>query len=100
MIQTMYNQSGHGMWRDGVTSDHVSFHPQHYLLWLGITPEEGVATTHAYLTSKGMEGSTYSANSLLHGLYNRAAGVDYGQTGLELMTQCGKQSVRLACERE
>ena len=29
-----------------------------------------------------MVGSTYSANSLLHGLYERAAGLDYGQVRL------------------
>jgi hypothetical protein len=39
-----------------------------------------------------MVGSTYSANSLLHGLYDRAYFVDYGQTALDLMTQCGEHS--------
>ena len=39
-----------------------------------------------------MVGSTYSANALLHGLYERAASLDYGQLALELMAQCGKHS--------
>ena len=54
---------------------------------------KGVETALSYLASKGMQGSTYSANSLLHGLYSRAAGFDFGQTALELMTQCTEHSV-------
>ena len=48
-------------------------------MFLGITPESGILPTLSYLKANGMVGSTYSSNSLLHGLYKHAASLDYGQ---------------------
>ena len=70
----------------------TSFHSQHYPLSLGITPEAAIPAAQRYLQEQGMVGSTYSANSLLHGLYDAAYWVDYGATALGLMTQCGAHS--------
>ena len=61
-----------GLWCDGLCDGaggaggggHVSFHPQHYLLWLGLTPSSGVPPALSYLGAKGMVGSTYSAHSV------------------------------------
>jgi len=95
MLRRMYNSGDH-RWCDGLCdgreTSNPSFHSQHYPLWLGLTPEEGVSWSLEYLAKSGMVGSTYSSNSLLHGLYNRGAGYDYGQTALGLMTQCGPHS--------
>ena len=99
MLEHMYDAST-GLWCDGLCSGPNStglpgtFHSQHYALWLGATPDDGQAVRKAlaYLKGQGMVGSTYSANSLLHGLYARAAGLDYGQAALDLMTQCGDHS--------
>jgi len=92
MLATMYTKGG--MWCDGLCSStsSTSYHAQHFPLWLGLTPDSGVITALAYLKRMGIAGSTYSSHSLIHGLYARAAGLDFGQTALELMTQCGSHS--------
>jgi hypothetical protein len=93
MLTQMYNAES-GLWCDGMCSNTTSatFHTQHFLLWLGITPETGVKKALITLKAYGMKGSVYSAYSLLHGLYSRASNIDYGHTPLELMTQCTNQS--------
>ena len=94
MLARMY-LPGTGMWCDGVcaaTGNHASFHSQHYLLSLGVTPDQGVPAALAYLKAKGMVGSTYSANSLVGGLFARAAHLDYGQAALDLLTSCADHS--------
>ena len=40
----------------------------------------------------GMNGSVYTAHSLIHGLFERGAVIDDGQTALDLMTQCTGRS--------
>ena len=94
MLSTMYDPTS-GLWCDGVCSEtrsHTSFHPQHYALSLGITPDEGVPAAVTYLRAQGMAGSTYSANSLIGGLYARAYALDFGQGALELLTSCAEHS--------
>ncbi len=93
MVKGMWDR-GRGLWCDGLCAEQPrgTFHSQHYLLWLGATPDDGVPEALAYLKNAGMVGSTYSANSLLHGLYNRGADVDYGQAPLNLMTSCDEHS--------
>lgn len=91
MLVHMYHQpnqperggaEGEWKWCDGVCStmnNHSSFHSQHYALSLGITPPSGVESTLSYLQEQGMVGSTYSANSVITGLYDRAYFLDYGK---------------------
>lgn len=69
-----------------------TFHSQHYTLWLGLTREEDVLGAFQWLAAQGMVGSTYSASSLLYGLYARGSGIDHGLTGLELLTSCDEYS--------
>lgn len=94
MMQRMYDSSSR-MWCDGICTsmrNHASFHSQHYLLSLGITPDTEVEHALAYLNRAGMVGSTYSANSLITGLFERGRGVDFGQTALNLLTSCANHS--------
>jgi len=99
MLNTMWSASD-GMWCDGVCSDSYhgksmspgTFHSQHYALYMGVTPDEHVPVALEYLKAQGMLGSTYSANSLVHGLFDRAHTLDYGQAALDLMTQCTDHS--------
>merc|ERR1712137_201950 len=74
MLSHMYNAST-GLWCDGICARNASstFHAQHFPLWLGVTPPSGVAAAVAYISEQGMVGSTYSAFSVLHGLYRGAA---------------------------
>jgi len=91
-LSLMYN-SADGLWCDGLCSSSTgTFHSQHYTLSLDITPDAGVESTLRYLQNQGMVGSTYSAASLLHGLYRRASTIDFGQTALTLMTSQGSHS--------
>lgn len=148
----MYNNVT-GLWCDGICGSRTckqgtgctnetastSFHSQHYTLWLGITPDEGINKTRAsalsqtdlgphrssdhtlsqilcsdvllwflltglfsltdlavaavqFLKPMGMNGSVYTAHSLIHGLFDRAAAIDDGQAALDLMTQCTGRS--------
>lgn len=99
MLRTMYSATD-GMWCDGVCTDSYhgkamrpgTFHSQHYALSLGITPDSGVTAALKYLRQMGMVGSTYSAHSLVHGLFDRAHTLDHGQAALDLMTQCTDHS--------
>ena len=74
MLARMFDApSGH--WCDGLcsaTGVAGSFHSQHIPLWLGLTPATAVLSAHAYLASRGLVGSTFSAFSLLHGLQRAA----------------------------
>mmetsp|Transcript_74304 Transcript_74304/g.204719 ORF Transcript_74304/g.204719 Transcript_74304/m.204719 type:complete len:467 (+) Transcript_74304:1483-2883(+) len=93
MLAAMFEPAS-GLWCDGLCAEsrHASFHAQHYALWLGLTPEAAVPSALAYLRAQRMAGSTYSASSVLHGLYERAAHLDHGQLALELMTSCAPHS--------
>eukprot|EP00948_MAST-09A_sp_MAST-9A-sp1_P003961 g3961.t1 len=94
MLVHMYNNKT-GMWCDGVCHDTWSrstFHTQHYLLWLGLTPDHMTSVPHAYLAKNGIKGSTYSTGSMLHGLFERTAHIDNGQLPISFMTQCGSHS--------
>eukprot|EP00931_Biecheleriopsis_adriatica_P003616 TRINITY_DN105414_c0_g1_i1.p1 TRINITY_DN105414_c0_g1~~TRINITY_DN105414_c0_g1_i1.p1 ORF type:complete len:845 (-),score=124.72 TRINITY_DN105414_c0_g1_i1:52-2586(-) len=92
MLKQMYRVDG--MWCDGVCSSTpaATFHSQHFPMFLSITPEYGIPAALKYLQQKGLVGSTYSSHSLIHGLYDQASSLDYGQTALDLMTQCSDHS--------
>ena len=94
MLATMY--SSQHLWCDGICAQtpnaSTSYHTQHFLLWLGLTPSSEVPFALTYLQEKGMLGSVYSAYSLLTGLYTRAADLDQGQLALTLLTQCSNYS--------
>ena len=94
MLAQMYHNES-GMWCDGIctaTANHSTFHSQHFLLSLGLTPESGVGSALTYLRGEGMVGSTYSANSLVRGLFERGGALDYGQAALDLLTSCSEHS--------
>ena len=94
MLKLLYDEES-GFFCDGLCSNTPkpgTYHAQHFPFWLGITPDDDIKTVHEYLTKKGMVGSVYTAHSLIYGLYKRASSVDYGQSALELMTQCSNQS--------
>jgi len=77
-----------GIYKDGVTSAHSSLHANMFPLAYGITPAKNVGKVMAFIRSRGMACSVYSAQALLDAVYN-CHDADYG---LKLLTATDDRS--------
>ena len=90
MVARIYDEK-EGMWRDGLHTEKATFHSQHYALTFGLTPSSGLRKTYDYIKRRGMVGSTYSAFSLLTGLYS-LSNIDGGELANVLLLSCEEHS--------
>lgn len=58
-----------GIYRDGVGTDHTSFHASLFPLAFGLVPEDRRAHIAKWLAAQGMRGSVYAAEYLLEALF-------------------------------
>lgn len=59
-----------GVFRDGVATEHVSFHANMFPLAFGLVDADDRAGVLSYLKSRGMQGSVYAAQYLLEALFD------------------------------
>jgi alpha-L-rhamnosidase len=79
-----------GLFRDGVGTDHTSFHANLFPLAFGLVPPANRTKVAAWLAGRGMAGSVYAAQYLLQGLFEN--GQD--RAAIALMIAPGDRSWR------
>jgi hypothetical protein len=79
-----------GLYRDGVGTDHASFHANLFPLAFGLVPADSRPHIAQWLVGRGMAGSVYAAQYLLEGLFENGEDA----AALALMTAPGDRSWR------
>ena len=79
-----------GLYRDGVGTDHTSFHANLFPLAFGLVPVSERPKVAQWLVERGMAGSVYAAQYLLEGLFENNKDAD----AISLMTAPGDRSWR------
>jgi alpha-L-rhamnosidase len=79
-----------GLYRDGVGTDHASFHANLFPLAFGLVPADARPKVAQWLASRGMAGSVYAAQYLLEALFENGNDT----TALGLITAPGDRSWR------
>ncbi|MDR1779558.1 MAG: family 78 glycoside hydrolase catalytic domain [Tannerella sp.] len=77
-----------GVYKDGVATDHASLHANMYPLALGLVEDKNVASVGAFIRSRGMACSVYSAQQLLDAVYDS----EDAEYGLQLLTSTSDRS--------
>ena len=83
MIKGMYKADS-GMWCDGLCADPLvadsqTYHPQHFALWLGITPDDGVEKALAEgKTTRTIDLKSVEGRDEVHAFLRRASVVITG----------------------
>ncbi len=78
----------HGVYLDGIGTDHASLHANMMCLAFGLVPNEYEKAVIDFIKTRGMACSVYGSQFLLNGLYN-AGEADYA---LKLLTSSEKRS--------
>lgn len=78
----------HGVYIDGIGTDHASLHANMLPLAFGMVPEEHFESVVAFIKSRGMACSVYGSQFLMDGLYN-AGEADYA---LDLLASTEERS--------
>jgi len=89
-FQREFFDPARGLYRDGIGTDHASFHANLFPLAFGLVPSEHRASVVAFLRKKGMACSPYAAQYLLAALFEN----DAADAALALITAPGDRSWR------
>jgi len=89
-LQEKLFDSVRGLYRDGVSTDHVSLHANLFPLAFGLPPADKRSKMAQWLASRGMAGSPYAAQYLLESLFENGEDTD----ALALITAPGDRSWR------
>lgn len=89
-FQNRFYHPEKGLYRDGATTDHTSFHANLFPLAFGLIPEKERQRIATWLTRRGMRCSVYPAQYLLDALFENERGSD----ALQLITAPGDRSWR------
>jgi alpha-L-rhamnosidase len=89
-FQTVLFDKKVGLYRDGIGTDHISFHANLFPLAFGLVPEDKRAHVAEWLAQQGMRGSVYAAQYLLEGLFENGQ----AKAALEEMEAPGDRSWR------
>jgi hypothetical protein len=87
-FDSVFFDSGHGLYVDGEGSRHSSLHANMFALAFGLVPAARLPQVAAFVKSRGMACSVYGAQYLFEALYRAGEG-DYA---LSLMTAKGDRS--------